>query len=257
MIKEIYLDNTPCTLKVVLQTHKHEKLWIKLANADQKNTFYTKRYAKVDGMQTFYIRLPQAPKVGLLIVYNDNNKTDQDDKSFVIRKVGVTRLETEPIQLSKRTKSFIRFAQEFCEKAGVLQSSKKGEIYKSNNGQFRIDYFDKIRGKKSGKVITTPARISQRNGKIEVSEMAFKKYSVPMRMAILLHEFSHFYLNKVPSSEIESDRNGLMIYLSLGYPRIDAYNVFLNVFKDASNNQTYERFRTLDNFIKQYDYARR
>ena len=41
MIKEIYLDNTPCTLKVVLQTHKHEKLWIKLANADQKKHFFT------------------------------------------------------------------------------------------------------------------------------------------------------------------------------------------------------------------------
>jgi hypothetical protein len=77
-------------------------------------------------------------------------------------------------------------------------------------------------------------------------------------MAILCHEFSHFYVNKNPESEIQADINGLRIYLALGYPRIDAYNVFLNFFQSASTNpETLNRFKTLDKFIKNYDYAKR
>ena len=49
-----------------------------------------------------------------------------------------------------------------------------------------------------------------------------------MRMAILLHEFSHFYLNDRMEDETEADLNGLLIYLALGYPRIEAYQSFFN-----------------------------
>jgi hypothetical protein len=100
--------------------------------------------------------------------------------------------------------------------------------------------------------MSTPARISQINGRIEVGKAMFKKYSIPMRMAILMHEYSHFYLNRNPSDESEADLNGLRIYLSLGYPRIDAYNVFLKVFKKAPTSQNKDRYDKLDNFIKEF-----
>ena len=72
-----------------------------------------------------------------------------------------------------------------------------------------------------------------------------------MRMAILLHEFSHFYINKNPHSEVQADLNGMKLYLAIGYPRIDAYNVFLNVFKDTDNPESVTRFQMLDSFIKE------
>ena len=71
-----------------------------------------------------------------------------------------------------------------------------------------------------------------------------------MRMAILLHEYSHFNLNKEPSNEEEADKNGLKLYLALGYPTIDAYNVFLNVFRRSPSLQNKDRYDRLDNFIK-------
>ena len=116
-------------------------------------------------------------------------------------------------------------------------------------GEVKEYYFDK-----NGKPINTPARISQLNGRIECSKADFIRYSIPMRMAILLHEYCHFYVNKNPSSETESDINALRIYLSLGYPRIDAYNVFLNVFKTASTQESLDRFKKLDAFIKNWSY---
>ena len=81
-----------------------------------------------------------------------------------------------------------------------------------------------------GKPLKTPARISRHDGVIEISKKYFKQYTVPMRMAILLHEFAHFYLNNNPRDESEADLNALTIYLSMGYPRIEAYQAWLEVF---------------------------
>ena len=128
----------------------------------------------------------------------------------------------------------------------------KGDIYKSNNGKFRIDYFDTIRSYATGNTIKTPARISQRNGRIEVSAEQFRTFTIPMRMAILLHEYSHYYLNKNPRNETEADLNGLNIYLKLGYPNIDIYNVFLNVFKLSPSMENKKRFDKLDKFVKNF-----
>jgi len=252
MNKEILLNHKPCTIQVDIETFEPQKLWIKVSDAQQEHTYYTKRYAKINGKQTFFIRLPQSPKIADLIIYNDISKDlNLQDDTFKINNVQIVPLKKTPLNLSKQTISFIRFAQEFCEMAGVLEASNKGEVYISDNGKFRIDYFDEIRNELTGNVISTPARISQISGRIEVSKKAFISYSVPMRMAILLHEFSHFYINKNPQSEIQADLNGMKLYLAIGYPRIDAYNVFLNVFKGTENPESVIRFKKLDSFIKQ------
>ena len=247
------LNEKPTALKIVVETRGEERLWIKVKDAERKNTFYTKRYADVDGTQTFYVRMPQSPKVAKVIVYNEAYGNRGKDMGFRVLEIKEVPLKTIPIKLSKKTKAFVRFAQEFSDECGYLSSSKGGDTYRSNNGKFRIDYFNEIRSKATGEVITTPARISQLNGRIEVAKSMFKKYTIPMRMAILLHEFSHFYLNRVPSDESEADINGLRIYLSMGYPRIDAYNVFLSVFKRSATRGNQDRFERLDSFIKGFE----
>ena len=259
MLIEKRLGTKPCTLKVVIETNQPEKLWIKFSDAEQNHTFYTKRFTNIDGRQDFYIRMPLSPEVGFLLVYNNQNTLGkgEDDSTFKIVDTQVLPLQRERVRFNPQTESFIHFAQEFSERAGVLSSSRKGDIYKSDDLLFRIDYLDVIRDE-NGNPLTTPARISKENGRIEVSAAHFRDMSVPMRMAILCHEFSHFYVNKNPESEVQADLNGLRIYLALGYPRIDAYNVFLNVFQSAASNpETFKRFQILDKFIKNYDYAKR
>ena len=131
-----------------------------------------------------------------------------------------------------------------------MSYSKKGDIYKSNNGKFRIDYFDVIRSVANQRPLETPARISQLTGRIECSAQSFKKYSVPMRMAILLHEYAHYYINRNPRSEVQADLNGLFIYLKLGYPKIDIYNVFISVFLKSPTQQNKQRFDILNDFVR-------
>jgi hypothetical protein len=252
MRKKIELDDKPSKLKIVIQTFSKEKLWIKVEDADRKNTYYTNRYAFVDGKQSFFVYMPQAPEDAIVTIYNDLNGRIRRDDTFKVLEVSSTALILPPLKASKKTKSFIKFAQEFADESGYLSATKSGDIYKSNNGRFRIDYFDVIRSHKTKRVVKTPARISQITGKIEVSAEEFRRYTIPMRMAILLHEYSHYYLNKNPSNESEADLNGLRLYLQLGYPKIDIYNVFLNVFKSSPSLQNKARYEKLDKLVKNF-----
>ena len=236
MIKTIELNEQPTIIQVLIDTNEREKIWIKVKDAYRKNTYYTKRYSFVNGRKSFFVNMPQAPEVAKVIVYNDELGVRRRDKSFDVQ-IRTKPFDITPPPMSKKTNSFVRFAQEFSDECGFLRSSPNGERYKSNNGKFIIDYFDYIRSKADGDKINTPARISQLTGRIEVSAEAFRKYTIPMRLAILFHEYAHYNLNDEPSSEIEADINGIRIYLGLGYPRIDIFNVFLNVFKRSPNEK--------------------
>ena len=252
MVKKIQLDDKPTKLKIVVETFSKEKIWIKVRDANRKNTYYTKRYSFVNGKQTFFVFMPQAPEDALVMIYNSENGLMRNDKSFNVIEINPLPLKLPPVKASKKTKSFIKFAQEFSDECGYLSASPQGDTYKSNNGKFRIDYFDIIRSHQTGRVVRTPARISQVSGKIEVSAEQFRKYTIPMRMAILLHEYAHYYLNKNPSNESEADINGLKLYLQIGYPKIDIYNVFLNVFKKSPSLQNKDRFDKLDKMVKNF-----
>ena len=252
MVKQIQLDDKPTKLKIVVETFSKEKIWIKVRDANRKNTYYTQTYSFVDGKQSFFVYMPQAPEDALVMVYNAENGLLRKDESFKVIEIKPLPLKLPPVKASKKTKSFIKFAQEFSDECGYLSASAQGDTYKSNNGKFRIDYFDIIRSHQTGKIVRTPARISQVSGKIEVSAEQFRKYTIPMRMAILLHEYAHYYLNKNPSNESEADINGLKLYLQIGYPKIDIYNVFLNVFKRSPSLQNKDRFKKLDKMVKNY-----
>lgn len=251
MNKTITLNEKPTKLKLVISTPYKEKIWIKVKDAERPNTYYTIRYGFVQGKQEFIVLMPQAPEKAQIIVFNDNNGNIPSDTSFSVENITAIPYKVKSGSFSKKTASFVKFAQEFSDECGYLSASPKGDIYTSNNGKFRIDYFDKIRNS-SGQVIHTPARISQLNGRMEVSAEQFREFTIPMRMAILCHEYSHYYVNKNPSNEIEADLNGLRIYLKLGYPKIDIYNVFLNVFKKSPTMLNKERFDKLNAFVKNY-----
>lgn len=255
-MKTLYpTDNKELTLKIKVRTDKPEKIVLKVKDAKKPYTCYTDRYSTINGESTFFVRMPQSPQMALIELYNEANgnlKTGQD-KSFKI-------VDRQVLPLNKKLNSFdssndnlnsfIKFAQQFSERAGILSAGHS--IYKSDDGQFRIDYLDRITNQQ-GQVLKTPARISQSRGVIEISRAHFLKYTVPMRFAILMHEFSHFYLNKNMSDEIEADLNALLVYLCLGYPRIEAHQTFLTVFKGSPSDLNKRRYQVLKEFIDNFE----
>ena len=249
----------PITLIIEVMTASPQKIEVVVQDANKKNTKFTQRYHTVRGKQKFYVRMPISPYEAIISVYNkaNGNMRKGEDNTFKVVSIDAVKLKRKMDCVNwdnPKIRDFVHFAQQFCENAGILSAGKfpNGSTYISDNGNFRIDYFDDIRSKK-GLVIPTPARISQSKGIIQVSKKHFKKFTVPMRLAILLHEFSHFYLNKNMADETEADLNGLLIYLALGYPRIEAYQSFLHTFKDTPTNQNKERFDILHQFITNFE----
>ena len=207
----------------------------------------------IENEEDLFVRMPIcSDKCDILIQSEQETQGHSDNgyKVVAMKKLPLKRKLTSFNHANPVIRNFVRFCEQFCAKAGYI--SAKGSIYTSNDGMFRIDYLDDIVDD-NGRSLKTPARISRSEGIIQVSKRKFETYTIPMRMAILLHEFSHYYLNTDMANETEADLNGLIIYLGLGYPRIDAYNVFTQVFLTTPNEVNENRMKVIDDFIQNFE----
>jgi hypothetical protein len=176
--------------------------------------------------------------------------TTGQDKSFEVDSISKEMLEKKLDVIdfgNPLVRSFVNFCTRFCYNAGSLSSG----TYVSDDKKFVIKYLATIED--NGQEQTTPARIELNTGVIEVSKKQFVNFTIPNRMAILLHEFSHVYLNNNQDDEVEADLNGLLIYLGLGYPRIEAFEVFASTFMNAPTEQNKMRFDKIKNFIDNFE----
>jgi hypothetical protein len=252
-------NGLPFTLIVGIKTNKPENICLTAKDYHKQNTYYISRKGMVNGYKEYELKFPQTPKLLVFSIFNldKGNFPNNEDDSFKIVKFEAENCKTYPLWGDKDVFNFVKFAKEFSANASVLSSGDfKPSIYRSDDGKFCIDYYNKIRDRKSGRFVSTPARIGHQTGIIEISKSDFEKYTVPMRMVILLHEFSHKYMNpkvnREISDEIAADINALNIYLSLGYPDIEAQYAFLRVFKGANNSLNKKRYLILDDFIKKF-----
>jgi hypothetical protein len=227
---------------------------IKIYDEEKPKIVFTDRYKTLYNSETFYFRLPITSKSLILAVYDDkkgNTPKEQENNISVVSidKIPLEkRMDVVDIQ-NKSVKHFVDFAQRFCFNAPYLQANKS---YQSDNGSFMIELLPTIIDSK-GKELTTPARISRMTGRIQVSKKQFDEYTVPMRFAILCHEFAHFYVNEDMTDESEADINGLLIYLGLGYPRIEACEAFLEVFEHYPSQENKRRYDKIKNFIDNFE----
>jgi len=253
-------NGLPFSLMVGIKCKNPENISIEAKDAYKPNSCYISRSGIIkDGYRAFELKFPQSPKLMQISIFNKakGNYPSDEDKSFEIVKFEPNELKNSPLWADKDIHNFVKFAQDFCANSSVISSGDyKPSIYRSDDGKFCIDYYKKIRNRKTGQYVSTPARIGHSTGIIEISKDDFDKYTIPMRMAILLHEFSHKYMNpkigREISDEVSADINALNIYLSLGYPHIEAQYAFLKVFRGANNDFNKKRYLILDDFIKKF-----
>jgi hypothetical protein len=241
-------------LVLKIATSRPTVVRIKIYDEEKTKIVFTDRYKTVNGQETFYVRMPLTSNSIIISVYDDKkgNTKATEEKNIKIVSIEKTPLEKrlDVIDIKKRTVAcFVDFAQRFCYNSAYMQT---GKSYQSENGEFLIEYVNNIVNS-SGKILSTPARISKVSGRIQVSKNQFDTYTVPMKFAILCHEFSHYYLNENMDDESEADINGLLIYLGLGFPRIEAYQAFLEVFQGSPSEQNKLRYDRLDKFIKNFE----
>lgn len=241
-------------LKVVVKVNRPAVVRIKIYDEQKDKIVLTDRYKTVQNQEDFYIRLPMTSESIILSVYDDNIGNLPKDKENNIQVVSVDKTPLEKrmdvVDISNRSiAQFVDLAQRFCFNASYLQT---GKTYESDNGEYMIEYVPMILNSQ-GRELKTPARVNKATGRIHVAKDQFDKYTVPMRFAILCHEFSHYYVNENMDDESEADINGLLIYLGLGYPRVEGYQAFYQVFMETDSEANAKRFQRIDNFIRNFE----
>jgi hypothetical protein len=241
------------SLAIRVTTRLPIKVFIKVYDQERPKIVLTDRYKTLRGTETFYVRMPLTGKTSIVEITDEyENNMGTPSGNINVESIDKYPLEKQSLRgYAPSTFSFIDFAQRFSFNAPYLTPDK---TYRSNDGYFMIEYFTMITD--GQRELTTPARISKTTGIIQVSKKLFDAYTVPMRVAILLHEYAHFNLNSNINDEIEADLNGLTIYLSLGYPRIEGYQAFLEVFKDSPSRQNKNRYEVINNFIRDFETKR-
>ncbi len=255
MNQRVITSGEELILKVGVRTKSSEQIRIVVSDANQKNTVFTNRYNIVNGDQRFYVRMPLSPLVALVQVFNDK---DGSNAGFVmIDSNGKPGMGIERLPLEKKmdivdmgnpdVREFVDLAQRFCYNAGWLAAGN----YQS--GKIKFSYLPTIINEELDKESATPARIGEDSAIIEISQKLYVPYTVPMRFAILCHEFSHCYRNEDKYSEVEADLQGLLIYLGLGYPHIEAYQAFLETFIGTPTELNNVRYQKIKKFITDFE----
>jgi len=253
MQKIIDINNAETCLYVSIKTNKPNKFLVTANETGKKNSFYAMRTIKVQDQRTIYLSFPVSPKKITLKV---KCLKDVDNTQFV---VGIKEkpLKTYNIHIDSNTSKFLDLAVPFAQICGFKMPNVNGKVYSSPDKTFNIKYYPIIKDIRSGKTFATPARIGHNSGIIEVAAYKFMTYTIPMRMMILLHEFSHKWKNpqmNLPiSDEVGADINALYIYLGLGWSKVDAIKVYADVFLKAQTPSNIDRMRKIMNYIQKFE----
>jgi hypothetical protein len=218
------------------------------------NAYYTKRFRQfLPGEKNdLFIQMPLCGEQTVVAIFENSNQKDAVPSSFKIvgvKKIGLPRQMDVVNMRNSDIRHFVRFAQRFAFNCAVLPADR---MYESDKGGFKIKYSPTIIDEGSGEPLT-PARINKFTKVIEVSKKKFLDMTIPARLCILFHEFSHLYLNEDMYDELEADLNGLVIYLGLGYPRIEAHETFISTFYQAPNETNMTRYNHIKKFIDEFE----
>lgn len=251
--EKYHSGNREFCLYITIKCNGKKKIRVWAEEFNKPNSKYADREIVVDNSRTIHFSFPVSPKTLFIGALNCENPNDRDIQ--VMLKEG--DLITYNTWLDGETRDFLSLAIHFSQVCGFEPASENGRIFTTEDKEFTIKYYNAIRDAASGKYMNTPARIGHNTGIIETAKMKFDNYTIPMRLIILLHEFSHKYKNpKIGleiSNEIGADINALYIYLGLGFSKIDAICVFANVFLKAQTKGNVERMRKIMDYIQKFE----
>jgi hypothetical protein len=240
MLPVLNTDNQKIVINMDLFYAKPCDIRIIGTDASDENTVYFDRIANPDrpGLFNLDFPLPLSPKKLKISMFSDAERGDA-----VIKTMGSEFLNPVGVECDQEDIEFIKFLQKFAEKASYLPTGE----YRAPGLTPYIVYSDYIIDAELGK-LTTPARVDHNSGEIQISREMLKKCTVPQRMVIGTHEYSHWKYDN--TNETFCDRNALRICLGLGYSKSECIYTFTNILNDdhESNNRLHE----IVNYINQF-----
>jgi hypothetical protein len=223
----------PCQIEFDVSTTKTQTVYIKCCDASRMDRVFTDRHMKFNGTKHFIIKLPLSPS-NKAVVFVNCPKQIADVSLQHVRKTPLPTHFNLFNYKDRKIARFVAFAEEFCLNRNKLSLGTYYEDTPRVNNRYIIKYVDVIRDNKTGNELTTPAKINLDTKIITVSRRMMNGFTIPMSMAILLHEFSHVYLNSDPKNEIEADMNAMDIYLGINYPTVEWGKAWARTYKNSS-----------------------
>lgn len=253
MYKVIETQNKSLRLNVAIKCTGTREFRVACSDFGKRNSKYADRTITVNGTRQIYLSFPVSP-YKVIVGVEDLKNRENEDFEVVIEEAPLINYA---VWIDEPTREFLDMAIVFSQTCGFTEAFPDGKLIKSRTGQFKIKYFPVIKDYMTGSVLNTPARIGHKTGIIEIAKCKFDPYTIPMRMIILLHEYSHKYKNPTMglevSNEIGADINALYVYLGLGFSKVDAIHVFANVFLKAQTQGNIERMRKIVEYIEKFD----
>lgn len=207
--------------------------------ANNKTQFFNRLVNSDNRFFEMDCTLPISPKNLLVTFQNAHN----DDNAFRVVAMDIDKLNNSGVELSWFDYENIEWLKKFCRDASYLQD---GMYYSPNRGIY-INYMPQIVDE-FGNVLATPARVDHGTGEIQVNSTKFRKYTVPVRMMISTHEYSHWANDN--TDETFCDLEGLRICLGYGFAKTECIYTFTNILDESHQNEM--RMKQIVNYIHNY-----
>jgi len=246
---DLLAQNKPFNLLMKIRALQPVRLIISIFDPESGAQFI-ERKIMLRGNRKLRFKLPiVSEKIRVSIT---NKDLPLGDSHYIIDNIKIQRDTKCPLDLTKRDKRFIKLAKWFALELNSLHSGEKGTIYQSE--EFTIILVDRII--EEGKEVSTPARIGQDSGIIQVSKTKVQDFTVPMLMVMLLHEYAHHFKNpeygKEVSNELSADLIALNIALNLGFDSFEVKHCFKEVFQDKKTKLNKRRWNAIQEFISRF-----
>lgn len=215
-------------VQVVIQLESEQPVELFITGYDPRSprTEYFSRRIEINGEDQVEFNCPQSPNILKVIIWSAGNG------KFAVPDIKIHSLNNVNNFTESGRQSDVAFIEKFARRSGRLHPYY---FYKHKGARFKIHYLPVIR-KDNGDPHPTPARIHVSLPIIQVSKKHFNKMTVPQRVTILLHEYSHNFMNFDQDSEFEADENAMNMYTQMKYPRLEAIYAFANVMPDTDTN---------------------
>lgn len=223
MKKTYFIDTNDASVELVLSFLVTQKGSIRFRgfDADDKETVYFDRRDVINTKECIIsIPLPLSPKKLCLEIITQLVIKPIPKVAFLVQNA------LKPVNLvaSMQVFGFLAHALDVVKKLNTL---KEG-IYTDKQKNHPIFVAETLKNRDTGQTLNTPARVSRKNGYVEISKGKMRGYTVAMRVFILCHERSHYELNT--SDEVDCDLNALKWHLALGFSQKEALHACTRVF---------------------------
>ncbi len=223
MIIPIPANNERFTIALTLRAIQRVSLGIRVYDPDRPNTHYFRRKAQLQQGQQRQLFIPLAVSADFLELELYDKQSPEDEVPIALTNFTIQKMPPVQVWMTPERRRFLEFAISFAQKAGYTPTG----FYDSPKGEFLFQYLPSITDAE-GKELITPARISRKMPRVQLSQRLFKTFTIPVRVFILAHEGCHWFLNT--RSEKTADLCGIRQYLDYGFPKIEAVYAATKIF---------------------------